>query len=159
MQTLEMAESLSSISFRDETFLMREPLSPSNILEYFYASQFYSLTGGAKSINEMIRRGSIAPEAAGRIDGELYMLVSANKDAEAGMTGMSVFVIQKFRQIVNKPRVPLEIFYVISGTIYLAPGLGKLLERHLETGIEQFEVMMDSIRSAVRKDTFMDHTS
>ena len=92
MQTLEMAESLSSISFRDEPFLMREPLSPSNILEYFYASQFYSLTGGAKSINEMIRRGSIAPEAAGRIDGELYMLVSANKDAEAGMTDMSVFV-------------------------------------------------------------------
>ena len=143
------SSSLSTISFRDEQFLMAEGLNPSNVLEYFYQSQFYSLTDGHSSINEMIRRGSIAPSASSRIDGSIYMLVSANAEGESGLVDASVFVIQKFQQIVNRPRVPLQVFHIVSGNIYLSPGLGNLIERHLEIGIAEFEDMIDNIRLAV----------
>ena len=139
---------LSTISFRDDRFLMAEGLNPSNVLEYFYLSQFYSCTNGHASINEMIRRGTIAPSSANRIDGDIYMLMSVNSEGEAGIVDQGIFVIQKFKQISNRPRVPLEIFYIISGTAYLAPGLGKLIESHLENGIREFDDMVSSISKA-----------
>lgn len=144
-----MSVDLSTISFRNEPFLMAEGLKPSNVLDYFYESQFYTLTGGSRSINEMIRRGSIAPSAASRVDGDVYQLVSVNADGEAGNVDTGIFVIQRFRQTVNKPRVPLEVFYVVSGTIYLAPGLGKLIERHLDNSIRYFDEMIDSVKNAM----------
>ena len=146
-----MSSDLSSISFRDELFLVSEGLSSRNVMEYFYQSPFYSLTGGQSSINEMIRRGSIAPASASRVDGDLYMMVSANEEGEAGLVDTGIFVVQKFRQNVNKPRIPLEVFYVQCGTIYQAPGLGRLIERHLETGIKHFDSMLDSLRAVFLK--------
>ncbi len=65
------------------------------------------------------------------------------------MIDMGIFIIQKFKQTVNKPRIPLEVFYVVSGTIYLAPGLGKLIERHLDNSIFHFNEMIDSLKSAI----------
>jgi hypothetical protein len=139
---------LSTISFRDDRFLMTEGLNPNNVLEYFYLSQFYACTNGHASINEMIRRGTIAPTSANRIDGDIYMLMSTNTEGEAGVVDQGIFVIQKFKQLSNRPRVPLEIFYIISGTAYLAPGLGKLIEGHLENGIREMDEMIDSISAA-----------
>ena len=150
-----MSVDLSTISFRNEQFLMAEGLKPSNVLEYFYESQFYTLTGGEKSINEMVRRGSIAPSAASRVDGDIYQLVQVNPEGETGMVDTGIFVIQKFRQVVNKPRVPLEVFYVISGTIYLAPGLGRLLERHLANSVKSLDSMIDAIKGSVFQDDSM----
>ncbi len=153
-----MTVDLGTISFRNDPFLIAEGLKPSNVLDYFYESQFYASTGGPTSINEMIRRGTIAPSQAARVDGEIYQLVSANSDGEAGLVDTSIFVIQKFRQTVNKPRVPLEVFYIVSGTIYLAPGLGKLIERHLENGIRHFDEMIDSIKNAFFGSPAMDES-
>ena len=144
-----MSVDLATISFRNEPFLIAEGLKPSNVLDYFYESQFYTLTGGPRSINEMVRRGAIAPSAAARVDGDIYQLVSVNADGEAGLVDTGIFVIQRFRQAVNKPRLPLEVFYVVSGTIYLAPGLGKLIERHLDNSIRYFDEMLESVKSAV----------
>lgn len=78
-------EILSTISFRDEQFLIAEGLNPNNVMQYFYLSQFYALTGGHSSINEMIRRGSIAPFSATRVDGDIYVLVSSNSEGETGL--------------------------------------------------------------------------
>lgn len=153
-------EILSTISFRDEQFLIAEGLNPNNVMQYFYLSQFYALTGGHSSINEMIRRGSIAPSSATRVDGDIYVLVSSNSEGETGLVDQGIFVIQKFRHSVNRPRTPLQIFYVISGTIYLAPGLGKLIERHLENGVRELDAMISNIGSAMRSTrTSMDFTS
>ena len=146
---------LSTISFRNEAFLIAEGLKRSNVLEYFYESQFYLQTGGERSINEMIRRGAIAPSAASRIDGDIYELVSWNSEGESGMVDTSIFVIQKFRQVVNKPRIPLEVFYIISGNIYLAPGLGKLLERHLANSVKYLDNMIDCMKNSVFPDDSM----
>jgi hypothetical protein len=151
-----MSSELSSISFRDEQFLVSEGLSSRNVMEYFYQSPFYSLTGGQNSINEMIRRGSIAPASASRVDGDLYMMVSANEEGEAGLVDTGIFVVQKFMQQVNKPRIPLEVFYVQCGTIYQAPGLGRLIERHLETGIKHFDSMLDSLRAVFLKNNHVE---
>ena len=129
---------------------MAEGLNASNVLEYFYESQFYSETGGSSSINEMIRRGAIAPASAPRIDGDIYQLVTCNAEGETGMIDTSIFVIQKFKQVVNKPRVPLEIFYIVSGNIYRAPGLGRLIERHLDNSIHHLNEMIDSIKTALQ---------
>jgi len=142
---------LSSISFRDEQFLVAEGLNAKNVMDYFYHSPFYSMTNGQNSINEMIRRGAIAPSSASRVDGDVYMLVSANEEGEQGQIETGIFVIQKFKQLVNKPRLPLEVFYVQSGTIFLAPGLGRLIERHLESGIKHFDEMLDSLQSVFLK--------
>lgn len=138
---------LSSISFRDEQFLISEGLSSRNVMDYFYQSPFYSLTNGENSINEMIRRGSIAPSSASRVDGDVYMVVSVNEEGEKGLIETGIFVIQRFRQQINKPRIPLECFYVQCGTIFQAPGLGRLIERHLENGIKHFSEMLDSLKS------------
>jgi hypothetical protein len=138
---------LSKLSYRDEQFLIAENgLNNSNIMEYFYQSPFYTETGGHASINEMVRRGSIAPESAARIDGEIYMLV--HTAAGANNTDESIYISQKFRQVINRPLVPLFIFYVISGTIFLSPGLGKLIERHLANAVCEFDSIIDSIKSA-----------
>ena len=145
--------SLATVSFRDEQFLIAEGLTPGNVLEYFYRSPFYVQTGGLNSINEMIRRGSIAPTSASRVDGELYMLVEMNSDAQVvpvPCVEQTIFVIQKFKQILNRPRTPLHTFYVLSGTVYLAPCLGQLLETHLTESVRQFEVMFDSLNEAFR---------
>ena len=140
-------QELHKISYRNESFLIAENgLTSQNVMEYFYQSPFYTETNGHVSINEMIRRGSIAPESAPRIDGEIYMLVSSNNEV---MTDQSIYVIQKFRQIVNRPLQPLFVFYVISGTVFLAPGLGKLVERHLTNSLHEFDVMFSNIRKAV----------
>ena len=60
-----------------------------------------------------------------------------------------MYVIQKYRQVVNRPLQPLFVFYVISGTIFLAPGLGKLVERHLNNALNEFDTMFSNIRNAV----------
>ena len=140
---------LSSISFRNDSFLIAEGLNLSNVLEYFYESQFYTQTGGPASINEMIRRGTIAPASASRVEGDVYQVVSYNSEGEAGLIETGIFVIQKFKQLINKPRIPLEIFYIVSGNVYLAPGLGRLVERHLDNSISHLNEMIDSIKSGL----------
>jgi len=158
MDIAEQELSLQKLSYRNEGFLISENgLTNQNIMEYFYQSPFYTETNGHLSINEMIRRGAIAPESASRIDGDIYMLVSSNNET---MTDQSVYVIQKFKQIVNRPLQPLFVFYVISGTVFLAPGLGKLVDRHLNNALDEFDKMFTNIRKAVMVTKFdMDESS
>jgi len=147
MDQADQEQTLQKLSYRNEGFLVSENgLTNANVMEYFYQSPFYTETNGHVSINEMIRRGSIAPSSASRIDGEIYMLVSSNNEP---LTDQSVYVIQKYRQVVNRPLQPLFVFYVISGTIFLAPGLGKLVERHLNNALNEFDTMFSNIRNAV----------
>ena len=137
---------LSKLSYRNEQFLISENgLTNLNVMEYFYQSPFYTETNGHASINEMVRRGAIAPNSATRIDGDIYMMVSSNSSSA---TEQSIFVIQKFRQIINRPLQALFIFYVISGTIFLAPGLGKLIERHLTNALSEFDDILNCLKSA-----------
>lgn len=147
MDQADQEQTLQKLSYRNEGFLVSENgLTNANVMEYFYQSPFYTETNGHVSINEMIRRGSIAPSSASRIDGEIYMLVSSNNEP---LTDQSVYVVQKYRQVVNRPLQPLFVFYVISGTIFLAPGLGKLVERHLNNALHEFDTMFSNIRNAV----------
>ena len=158
MDLAEQELALQKLSYRNEGFLITENgLTNQNVMEYFYQSPFYTETNGHVSINEMIRRGTIAPASASRIDGDIYMLVSSNNEM---LTDQSVYVIQKFKQTVNRPLQPLFVFYVISGTIFLAPGLGKLVERHLTNALQDFDRMFTNIRKAVMvKECDMDESS
>lgn len=146
--------SLSSVSFRNEQFLVSEGLNPSNVMEYFYQSPFYFESGGEQCINELIRRGSIPPSSAGRVDGDIFLLVEMNADAKilpAPPVDGAIYIIQKFRQTLNRPRVAGPVFYVISGTVFLAPGLGQILERHLAKSIAEFDFMIDCVREATNR--------
>ena len=137
---------LRSLSFRDEAFLVAENgLRPDNVLDYFYQSPFYTDSGGNDSVNEMVRRGTLG--SFSNVDGEVYVLVHANKESTDG----SIFVIQKCKQIVSRGvQIPLMTFYILSGTIYLAPGLGQLLESHLSDSICEFEKLFDNLKNAFK---------
>lgn len=143
--------SLSSVSFRNDQFLISEGLNPSNVMEYFYQSPFYLESGGAQSINELIRRGSIPASSATRVDGDIFLLVEMNAEAKLSPPPVdgAIYVIQKLRQSLNRPKTAGHVFYVISGTIYLAPGLGMILERHLAKSIAEFDEMIDAVGHAV----------
>jgi hypothetical protein len=153
MEPTAILSPLHSVSFRDDGFMATEGLNPSNVMEYFYKSPFYTESNGAESINEMVRLGTIPPESAGRVDGEIFVLIESNAEARikpAPPIDGSIYIIQKFRQILNRPRIPGLIFYVISGTIFLAPGLGRLLERHLAKSIDVFdELVQDLIMAGI----------
>lgn len=109
-------------------------LTADNVMEYFYLSIFYTELGGPNSLNEMLRRGLRHGS-----DGDLFALVES---------GDGIFVIQKFSQ-KGQRKTNLETLYVICGTIFLAPCLGQLLEAHLTASIEQLELMIDNVASAL----------
>jgi hypothetical protein len=132
-------------TFRNQQFLVNEGLNPQNVLDYFYESPFYIEAGGPTSLNEQQRRGQQVDIAQ---PGEWFELVFSNDEGKSGFVDESIFVIQKFQKTHAAKKLPREVFYVLSGTVAAAPGLGLLLERIAATTAVNFAEIYRLVRDA-----------
>jgi hypothetical protein len=138
----------TSLSFRDQGFLVSEGLHPRNVLDYFCESPFYFRYNGVNSLNEQVRRGAktsltVALEDTTHIV-EWFELVFFNEEGAKGFVDESIFVIQKFHRQYASQKVPRQVFYVLSGTVYQALSLGKFTESICSKAITAFAEMWDA---------------
>eukprot|EP00923_Selenidium_pygospionis_P041251 GHVN01071469.1.p1 GENE.GHVN01071469.1~~GHVN01071469.1.p1 ORF type:complete len:228 (-),score=35.88 GHVN01071469.1:181-807(-) len=137
--------------FRDERYLMEnEPLSASNVLEYFYRSSFYD----PNSINQQRRRGEDVPPGTIGIEYVLRTVNAAghNRGPQLpfGQTlgnQFGAFTIQKIQRSSSPTDLgsPQEVYYVLGGTIFRAPSLGDVVRRRLVAAVKELNDYLDTM--------------
>ncbi|KAJ3328089.1 Mediator of RNA polymerase II transcription subunit 6 [Blyttiomyces sp. JEL0837] len=141
-------EDLTTVSFKDTTFLQLFGLHEHNALQYFALSpQFYD----KNSINERIAMQT-----------RFNQLEAAQLDFRA-MTGIeyslgyftyqpSLFVINKhYRHSPTKTDL-LAVYYIVEGSIYQAPDLFSLISNRLLTSIHHVSTAFSNISNEARFD-------
>ena len=100
------------ISFRDDTWLERFPLTDQSALDYFSLSGFYERTCN----NEVCKMQQLEPSRMETMQGIEYVLVATENP------NPSIFVVREQERFVGKV-VKRRLFYILNGTIYQCPNL------------------------------------
>ena len=143
-------------SYRNQSFLAFEGLNSANVLDYFYESHFYTTCNGLLSLNEELRRGTIATidqaiENTTRVI-EWFEIIYVNEEGSQGYVDESIFVIQKYRRQFAAQKQPKEIFYVLAGSIFESQSLGRYLENISSTVLTIFVIRFTSSLSNHRNE-------
>jgi hypothetical protein len=145
---MDIDSTAETLSFRDQGFLVNEGLSPRNALDYFCESPFYFRFNGVNSLNEQVRRGAKASLAVALEETthvvEWFDLVFVNEEGGKGFVDESIFVIQKFQRSYASQKIPKQVFYILSGTVYQAVNLGKFTERICAKAVSAFSEIFES---------------
>ncbi|EZG65147.1 MED6 mediator sub complex component [Gregarina niphandrodes] len=122
---------LQAESFTAPLFLQRELLSDQNVLDYFYESKFFDTS----SANQRRRKGHRVAEDG---EGVEYVLLLSNAAGKGQLmqppvgypynvqNQFGVHLISRVNKR-NNVQVPERVYYSISGVIYQAPALQKLV--------------------------------
>ena len=124
-------------SFKDVGWLQAFGLCPENVLDYFATSPFYDPSCLNEVIKMQARFNQLAPVSS------------------AGMTGteFSLFYSRADLYIIRKALIPknetLALYYIVNGSIYACPDLGRLVGNHLMAAChfttKAFDAMTDSL--------------
>ncbi|KAL7068977.1 hypothetical protein ACR3K2_05100 [Cryptosporidium serpentis] len=136
-------------SFRDDLWLGRFVLSPTLALEYFFLSPFHD----PNSLNMQRRMNQLSCE---EVEGIEYKLIYVNEEGldrislPPGSTWIvpnqfGIFIIQKFL-IQYQREVPLQLYYIIAGTIYEAPSLSSIFLHRVAEAFRNLEITFDLIK-------------
>ncbi|EEA04860.1 uncharacterized protein CMU_039270 [Cryptosporidium muris RN66] len=136
-------------SFRDDLWLGRFVLSPTLALEYFFLSPFHD----PNSLNMQRKMNQLSCE---EVEGIEYKLIYVNEEGldrislPPGSTWIvpnqfGIFIIQKFL-IQYQREVPLQLYYIIAGTIYEAPSLSSIFLHRVAEAFRNLEITFDLIK-------------
>ncbi|KAJ7527269.1 hypothetical protein O6H91_16G045800 [Diphasiastrum complanatum] len=142
---------MTSISFRDQLWLNTYPLDRSLVFDYFALSPFYDHICN----NEQLRMRSIHPldmSHLSKMTGIEYILHEAQEP--------HLFVLRKQKRDSPEKVTPLAMFYVLDGSIYLAPLLynviGSRVARslyHISNAFEMAASKLEKIGYDAESDT------
>ncbi|KAH8741577.1 hypothetical protein FG386_002797 [Cryptosporidium ryanae] len=147
-------------SFRDDIWLVRYTLTPETVLEYFYLSPFCD----PNSLN-IKRRYEKEVDSNEGIE---YRIIFINEEGLGNVhqppgsswnipNQFGIFVIQKFL-IEFQREIPLNVYYILSGTIYEAPSLGNLFLHRTAEAFLNMEKAFDSIKKMSRFNLYQGYT-
>ncbi|KAK6588912.1 hypothetical protein RS030_2317 [Cryptosporidium xiaoi] len=139
-------------SFRDDIWLVRFTLTPETALEYFYLSPFCD----HNSLN--IKRKYGKPIDSN--EGMEYRIIYINEEGLGNVpqppgsswnipNQFGIFVIQKFF-VEFQREIPLNVYYILSGTIYEAPSLSNVFLHRTAEAFLNMEKVFDSIKKMSR---------
>jgi MED6 mediator sub complex component len=160
---------MSTLSHRNQAFLVSEGLSPKTVVDYFCESPFYTRSGGFNSLNESVRKGlklSIEQALHDQQEDESvewFELVHSNSEGLSGFVDESIFVIQKFyKRHPNLQKQHREVFYVLAGTIFEAINLGGYCELICTNVLNEFNSVYHKLteeKTITKLDLLMDEVS
>jgi len=110
-------EEQTGVVWSDEYWLKCTPLDNSTVMHYFYMSVFYDKSANNEKTREDLSRLKY-------MKGLEYMLVHSIPE-------VGIFHIRKQYRQGEKKIIPISMYYVLSGKIYEAPSLGKVLQAKL----------------------------
>ncbi|KAJ1605586.1 hypothetical protein OIY81_3444 [Cryptosporidium canis] len=147
-------------SFRDDLWLGRYTLTPENALEYFYLSPFHD----PNSLNIQRKRGEHTEVA----EGFEYRVTYVNEEGLGNVpqppgstwntpNQFGIFIIQKFF-IEFQREVPLNVYYILSGTIYEAPTLSNVFLHRTAEAFLSMEKIFDTLNEMTRFSLYEGYT-
>ncbi|OII75417.1 uncharacterized protein cubi_01938 [Cryptosporidium ubiquitum] len=147
-------------SFRDDLWLGRFTLTPENALEYFYLSPFHD----PNSLNIQRKLGKHTDAA----EGFEYRITYINEEGLGNVpqppgstwntpNQFGIFIIQKF-YIEFQREVPLNIYYILSGTIYEAPTLSNVFLHRTAEAFLSMEKAFDALNEMARFSLYEGYT-
>ena len=104
-----------TLCYCDRVWLQQFPLNANTVLDYFANSQFYDRTCS----NEVIKMQRLDPSNLRNMTGIEYVVHHGQEP------GVLYIILKQRRESYNKT-VPIELYYVIEGTIYKCPDLAAL---------------------------------
>lgn len=113
-------EDRSGICFRDDAFLQHYALANENVLDYFALSPFYERSCN----NELCKMQRMDYSHLLDMVGIEYVLHASELPY--------LFVVRKQRRESRDVATPLELYYIIDGTIYVAPDALRVLVSRVE---------------------------
>ncbi|CUV06240.1 unnamed protein product [Cryptosporidium hominis] len=147
-------------SFRDDLWLGRFTLTPENALEYFYLSPFHD----PNSLNIQRKRGKHTDAS----EGFEYRITYINEEGLGNVpqppgstwntpNQFGIFIIQKFF-IEFQREIPLNIYYILSGTIYEAPTLSNVFLHRTAEAFLSMEKIFDTFSEMSRFSLYEGYT-
>eukprot|EP01135_Chromosphaera_perkinsii_P004482 Nk52_evm6s284 gene=Nk52_evmTU6s284 len=120
--TTDSAPNPLTLCYVDQVWLQQFPLNPNTVLDYFANSQFYD----RECNNEVIKMQRMDPSNLQDMTGIEYVVRHSQEPAV-------LYVIMKQRRDSRTSTVPLELYYVIEGTIYQCPDMAALANSRMAT--------------------------
>jgi len=132
----------TGVCFDDARWLKMNPLTKSNVLEYFSLSPFYSKT----SNNEIIRMQQLDPDKLLDMNGIQYSVVHHKEP--------TLFVIQKHKRENRRIVIPLAMYYILDGVIFQAPDFYSILSSRMLKTIFRLKDAFEEISRSVSFDPY-----
>lgn len=147
---------LGHVCFRDVTWLQHFPLTNDTILDYFAQSQFYDRTCN----NEVLKMQARYTDNPTALLTQLYRMTGpeyALLPAVSSPPGLFV-VVRQHRTSPTQVRLQ-QAYYVLDGTIYLAPSIYSLINCRITTSLyslrEAVEYGSHHIRYSINKQRYI----
>ena len=132
-------ENLTHVSFRDPVWLSRFPLTEETVIDYFALSQFYDRTCN----NEVVKMQQLDPSVMATMTGVEYVL---RQDVSRPPR---LFILHKQRRQTKTLAVALGVYYVLDGTVFMAPDMRAVLTARLRNAAAHVRAALRGIRKRV----------
>lgn len=124
-------EEMTTINWFDEKWLKENPLDSKTIMSYFYFSIFYDKAANNEKTREDLSRLKL-------MSGLEYIL-------EHSIPEQGIFHIKKQFRYNDRRVTPLALYYVISGKVYEAPSLNRVLTTRLRNFAFNLDTSLKSL--------------
>ncbi|OIR58627.1 MAG: Mediator of RNA polymerase II transcription subunit 6 [Amphiamblys sp. WSBS2006] len=128
---------LLGVCFRDIDWLSSSPLTQDTALEYFSLSQFYDKTCN----NEVLKMQSEKKLSHGEITERLPKMLGVEYAVETKTRSLFLVTKQERKQAEISP---LEIYYILDGTVYMSPSLCDLTLARVDSALHFLEKALAS---------------
>ncbi|KAH7825643.1 putative mediator of rna polymerase ii transcription [Monocercomonoides exilis] len=127
------SKDLHHTSWRDDAWLLHNPLNMETVMEYFSRSSFYD----HECNNEVVKMQQLPAERLRTLRGVEFSIEDHDTD---------LFIIAKrFRETETKTRM-LDLYYVLYGSIYQSTDLSEILESRINRSLFFYRKALEDFR-------------